>query len=441
MYRKIAWRNVKRSLHDYMLYIVTMVLFLILMFVSILAAHWGMIQAGLETASLPLFISLMLYVLILYLHDFIIKKRSQEFASYLLMGMEKPQLIRMFLGEFLCVGLCCFLLSSFVCLIGCLIEMLITKQSIIILYFQSLIEAFGYFCIMELCCAVWIHQRFSKLQIAVLMKEKKYIPQRIHKYSFFSTRTCFFLFFSCFIILMCCICLWNHDFLISIVFLPLFGSMVSFYHCFFRYLYTKRKQLPKQLYKYDRLYVTAAMTSANKQFIYMNIVFCLCLFCSLTSFVFSMFMMQEQIQLFDSLRQQWMGIMQFILCLIFLVLYFSSLSFHQISEIRRRIEEYQILYTLGKDKEQLFALLRKQLRMKLGIPMVFFLCLLFICFPLLDYKLRMILPYALHSLMFTSAFGFLLCFIILYVIYDIALYLVSKHYVEAGLDVFMKRFL
>ena len=61
-------------------------------------------RAGLETASLPLLVGLILVVLLRYVSRFILRQRAQEFALYLLMGMERRHLAWMFFLEFFLLG-------------------------------------------------------------------------------------------------------------------------------------------------------------------------------------------------------------------------------------------------------------------------------------------------------------------------------------------------
>ena len=86
MYLKLAMRNARRSAMDYLLYITTMIILLSIIFVSNYISIWGNVLANFQTASLPLLIVLIMTFLMSYINNFMVKQRSKEFATYLLIG-------------------------------------------------------------------------------------------------------------------------------------------------------------------------------------------------------------------------------------------------------------------------------------------------------------------------------------------------------------------
>lgn len=89
MYLKLALRNAKRSMLDYLLYLSSMVMLTSIIFFSNCIADWGNMQAGFQTMALPLLIVMIMAVLANYINHFIIRQRAKEFATYMLLGMEK----------------------------------------------------------------------------------------------------------------------------------------------------------------------------------------------------------------------------------------------------------------------------------------------------------------------------------------------------------------
>jgi Predicted permease. len=114
MYIKLALCNVKRSIFDYMLYIITMIVLISVLCVSNFIAIYGNIRAGFQTVALPFLIVLIMIVLVNYINLFMIKQRAGEFATYLLLGMEKDKLTYMFLLEFCFIGSLCFILGEMI---------------------------------------------------------------------------------------------------------------------------------------------------------------------------------------------------------------------------------------------------------------------------------------------------------------------------------------
>lgn len=114
MYIKLAFRNAKRSVLDYMLYISTMTILISVICVSNCIAIFGNMQIGFQTVSLPLLIILIMVALVNYINTFMMKQRAKEFASYLLLGMEKSKLSQMFLLEFCFIGVVCLFLGGLI---------------------------------------------------------------------------------------------------------------------------------------------------------------------------------------------------------------------------------------------------------------------------------------------------------------------------------------
>ena len=61
-----------------------------------------------QTASLPIIIGIIQIILVSFIDRFMLKQRAKEFASYLLLGMEKSKLTALFLIEFFLIGIFCF---------------------------------------------------------------------------------------------------------------------------------------------------------------------------------------------------------------------------------------------------------------------------------------------------------------------------------------------
>lgn len=56
MYLKLAFRNTKRSIFNYLLYVSSMVMLTSIIFLSNSIADWGDMQAGFQTMAFPLLI-------------------------------------------------------------------------------------------------------------------------------------------------------------------------------------------------------------------------------------------------------------------------------------------------------------------------------------------------------------------------------------------------
>lgn len=112
MLNKLAFRNMKRSARDYLVYLLTMTLVAALMyafgsllFQNELKQYWndeGMLEMTVSLATV--LIVLIMAWLIGYMVRFMMEKRSSEFGIYLLLGMKKSVLAKLYLRENLLSG-------------------------------------------------------------------------------------------------------------------------------------------------------------------------------------------------------------------------------------------------------------------------------------------------------------------------------------------------
>lgn len=129
MLNKLAFRNMKRSARDYLVYILTMTMVTALMysfnslfFQNDLAVNFSMEDADIMTIMIGLctvFIVLIVAWLIGYMVRFMLERRSTEFGIYLLLGMKKRIVSRLYIRENILLGCASFLLG---CLLGVLLQ-------------------------------------------------------------------------------------------------------------------------------------------------------------------------------------------------------------------------------------------------------------------------------------------------------------------------------
>lgn len=423
MYLKLSIRNARRSFINYLLYVVTMTVLLAVMEVSNCITITGK-SAGFQVISLPLLIAAIQIVLAGYIDLFLLRQRAKEFASYLLLGMEKKRLTRLFLCEVLLIGFCCYMAGA---TIGFSIygfwyfhEPLHEMNHYGFLYGKSMLYTFLFFCLIETVCSFRLKQRIDRLQIRELMYEgnRSQGVKEIESYKKWGI-----VFLLCFICLIGCVC--GIVFLpavyvvypISVAAIPLLISVFAFYKWVFGYLYAYRQMKSVQIYQKDRLYIVANVTSNIQTAATVNAIFCICFLFSGCSFVTGLLMLHPEFQLFDAAMQQWMGTSQISICIVFLVIYFSILSLQQIIEIRQNSKSNQIMRCLGKSNKQTARLVNRQIAIKLTTPMIMALLIILFCIPLLNGKMNLILPASLKNILLklTGAFG--ACIVVFYTCY------------------------
>ncbi len=119
MLGKLAFRNVRRSARDYLVYFLTMTFVTALMFAFNSLIFTRDIEEMFQVAGLMMalvglatfFIVLIVAWLINYMVRFMLEKRSREFGIYLLIGMKKKEIARLYQRENILLGICAFLIG------------------------------------------------------------------------------------------------------------------------------------------------------------------------------------------------------------------------------------------------------------------------------------------------------------------------------------------
>lgn len=184
MFNTLAFRNVKRSAKDYLVYVITMIMVTALMFAfnSILFSpdmRNRLDMAGIMAAMVGLatfFIVIIVAWLINYMVRFMLEKRSREFGTYLLLGMSKKQIARLYMRENALLGTGAFF-------VGMMVGILLQQILMAVLYAMiqenyHLHLEFNKWCIlMTVCCYAGCYllalfrckSRFKKMNIRDLM--------------------------------------------------------------------------------------------------------------------------------------------------------------------------------------------------------------------------------------------------------------------------------
>lgn len=431
MYFKLSVRNAKRSFTNYLLYVVTMTVLLVIMEISNCIAIMGEF-ADFQTISLPLLITIIQIALVGYIDTFMLKQRAKEFANYLLLGMGKTKLANLFLCEILLIGFFCFLAGTTIGLaiygFFCFRMPLHGIEFYGFLYGKSVFYTLCCFCLIEMICAFRLKQRFDKLQIRELIYEKSRNQSVEKKDNDKKWGVIFFASFVCLIGFVCGIVFLSENAIVyvtSVVAIPLLISVAAFYKWTFGCLYAYRRK-SVNLYQGNRLYVVASITSNFKTAAIINAVFCICFLFSAASFITGRLMLQPEFQLFEKTTQQWMGVSQISICVVFAVIYFSILSLQQMIELRQDSKNNQILRCIGKSSRQIETIVRQQIATKLTLPMIMALLIFLFCMPLLNRKMNLILPGTMHNALFKFAGEFFLCMLFFWLCYFFVVSAMSK---------------
>ena len=438
MYLKLAFRNAKRFAFDYLLYIFTMIILVSIMCISNCIATFGKVQAGFQTVSLPLLITLIMMILVDYINTFMFRQRAKELATYTLLGMEKKKMSLLFTTEICVIGGLCFLFGV---LVGVSIYSLwflpmapvVDKQFIFLL--KSVFETFLYFCVVEFISAIRMNQKINHLQITELMNEKRR-NQKIsgNGKNMWGIILCGSI--SVFLFLLTMMIFSSDDIagnIVSVIALPMLLSIFSFYKWLFAFIISKRLSKADSLYHDVTVYHIAEMTSGTRTSVNVNSIFCICLLFSVSSFICGVLFLSRNIEIFASKDQRWMGFLQISLCIIFMVIYFSIISLLQIVELKRQTKNIRLLHYIGKSQVELKSFIKTQTLVKLFMPTFMCFFLLALGIPFINYKMNQILPTIMYNEILKATGLFIICFTGLYSCYFLIVYFISKHYMKASI--------
>ena len=112
MLRKLSRRNALRQMRDYAVYLLTLILSVTLMYSFHLLVFSEEIKAILGEWSMMPFIIIFISVIIVlilgrlvsYITEFIFRKRSREFGTYMMLGIENREIAGMFARESITIG-------------------------------------------------------------------------------------------------------------------------------------------------------------------------------------------------------------------------------------------------------------------------------------------------------------------------------------------------
>ena len=198
MYAKLIFKNAKRSVKDYLIYIVTMTLCVTLFyaFLSISSTHYhptigaeyniSLLAGGMKLAICG--ISLLLLFLIHYVNRFMLRKKQSEFAVEATLGMEQKTIGLLFFGE-------TFFLLIFSVSVGILLGMIVSQVITAMLlasfgepyafswsfFPDTVLLTVGFFVVCQILVGVGNVRILNKSRIIELMTANRQNEKPLHK--------------------------------------------------------------------------------------------------------------------------------------------------------------------------------------------------------------------------------------------------------------------
>ena len=197
MLSKLAIRNVKRSSRDYIIYLITITIAFSLMFAMNLVS-WSDAVVDLYDNMNDTFKNVVIFInvivvfvicfLINYTTKFMFEKRSKEFGTYMLLGIKKKKISKLFLLENLLFGFIAlilsipigFVFSQFISLF--IVKIMELPQAIFIEFnFMSVLLLLLYFFLIYLFVLFLAHRRIKKINIYNLLYLEKQNEEKVIK--------------------------------------------------------------------------------------------------------------------------------------------------------------------------------------------------------------------------------------------------------------------
>ena len=197
MLSKLALRNVKRSSRDYIIYLITITIAFSLMFAMNLVS-WSDavvdISRNIDNTfkNVVIFINVIVVFVICFLINyttkFMFEKRSKEFGTYMLLGIKKKKISKLFLLENMLFGVVSlilsipigFVFSQFISLF--IVKVMELPQAIFIEFnFMSVILLLIYFFVIYFIILFLANRRIKKINIYNLLYLEKQNEEKVIK--------------------------------------------------------------------------------------------------------------------------------------------------------------------------------------------------------------------------------------------------------------------
>ena len=198
MLRKLAIRNAKRSIKDYLVYLITVIMSFSLIIAFNLIVYSKdvrelsstMMNFRLAVIEVSVLVVFVIGWLINYTMKFMLSKRSKEFGTYMILGIERKDIIKMFLIENIFLGIFAFVVSIF---IGYILSDLLTAVIMNIfevqyklnfsISWQPFALSILYFIIIYLFVMFRINRIIKKMKVYDLLYLDKQNEERVFKNS------------------------------------------------------------------------------------------------------------------------------------------------------------------------------------------------------------------------------------------------------------------
>ncbi|MBD8037049.1 ABC transporter permease [Solibacillus sp. A46] len=187
MYRKLALRNVRRQIGNYLIYFITVALTISLIFAMNNLIFNDQLQTQAQSiAELALglvFLSIIICIIIAfvlgYANAFMLRLRKREFGTYLTVGMKRKHIVKLFLFENSLLGIFAMVVGFFMGSLFYQGLMLLMTQLLDIPFEFSMFSLKGVLLTIGMVCSIFLFSSIvSSFYLTVLLFTNSFMERR-----------------------------------------------------------------------------------------------------------------------------------------------------------------------------------------------------------------------------------------------------------------------
>ena len=423
MFAKMAFRNIRSKINDYLIYLFTLTALSAMMLSAFMLPVFPVLSdndsGAFMSNSLPAIIALTLLFLMLYMNRFMLRRRSQEFAIYMLSGVPQDKISLLYFGEHILLGLLALAVGLFFglilfCIILTIFSATWTFGDLILAVLQTCV----YYIATHVASLVITIFYIKRLNIKNLLGHHKDNEQiKLNKTRLILLSTITMIAFPVLFYQIINFDPFTASTLIITIGIIIYGAYTSI----LGWLSWYRNKQGNLLYKDMRLFIIGQLMSKIKTVTRMSTVISCCLLCAMCSFIAGWIFTGNAGLLLGGQDDVVMGFAQFYIAVLFTVIVFSVIALQQIVDIREYRQKFTVLRQLGTNTDNLNRILFKQVFLNFTLPVSMAVILMLFCL----YPLEQIMNLSLGKeyLVIHGAFIYLGIFAVLYICYMIATYI------------------
>jgi hypothetical protein len=368
---KLAFRNIRANFGDYAIYLFTLIAFSFLFLSAFMLEILPIFQSvtgEYASNSLPILITLTLLCFMIYVNRFMLKRRSQELAIYMLTGINKKNICVLFFAEHAFLGV--------IALAGGLILGLILSFFVFNFanstlqiddIFSAILSTSIYFLFAHFMSLFIVILYMRRLEIKNLLDERKINENK--KITSKSLILSMFMAISAYVIYI----LLLKQFAIYTVSLiaPTVGIFIYFfYKTIFDYVWFYREKHGKLLYRGKNLVISGQVMSKIRTNMRVCVVISCCLVTALCAWVAGYVFAVGDAEFLGGKADIAMGFVQMYISVIFTIIVFAVTALRQVLESREYRENYTILNHLGANKREINLTVFSQIIINFTLPIL-----------------------------------------------------------------------